>query len=129
MNEEPIRFMTMEDHRNFCALNERKNNERFSAMLDRFVDGTERMNRIEGAINEIKSSLQNYVSAADDRMDRLDAGLQQNTAVTQEVKDILDTAKGAFRFFSSFGNVLKWILGLGASGLAFWVALKDFRSH
>ncbi len=129
MSDEPIHFMTMEDHRNFCALNERKNNERFAAMLDRFVDGTERMNRIEEGLNEVKASLQLSASVADDRMDRLDAGLQQNTAVTQEVKDILDTAKGAFRFFSGFGSVLKWVLGLGASGLAFWVALKDFRSH
>ena len=129
MSDEPINFMSKDDHKMFCAINERKTNERFSLMLDRFVDGTERMNRIEESLNEIKVSLQLSVSVADDRMDRLDAGLQQNTAVTQEVKDILDTAKGAFRFFSGMGNVLKWVLGLGASGLAFWVALKDFRSH
>ena len=129
MSDEPINFMSKDDHKMFCAINERKTNERFSLMLDRFVDGTERMNRIEESLNEIKVSLQLSVSVADDRMDRLDAGLQQNTAVTQEVKDILDTAKGAFRFFSGMGSVLKWVLGLGASGLAFWVALKDFRSH
>lgn len=129
MSDEPINFMTKDDHKLFCAINERKTNERFSLMLDRFVDGTERMNRIEDSLNEIKASLQLSVSVADDRMDRLDAGLQQNTAVTQEVKDILDTAKGAFKFFSGVGSVLKWVLGLGASGLAFWVALKDFRSH
>ena len=129
MSEEPIRFMTMEDHRNFCALNERKNKERFAAMLDRFVDGTERMNRIEEGLNEVKASLQLSASVADDRMDRLDAGLQQNTAVTQEVKDILDTAKGAFRFFGHMGNAIKWVLGFGAAALAFWVALKDFRTH
>ena len=129
MSDEPINFMTKDDHKLFCAINERKTNERFSLMLDRFVDGTERMNRIEESLNEIKVSLQLNVSVADDRMDRLDAGLQQNTAVTQEVKDILDAAKGAFRFFGHMGNAIKWLLGFGAAGLAFWVALKDFRSH
>lgn len=129
MNEEPTHFMTKEEHRNFCALNERKTNERFAAVLDRFVDGTARMNRIEESLNEIKVSLQLSVSVADDRMDRLDSGLQQNTAVTQEVKDILDTAKGAFKFFGHMGNAIKWMLGFGAAALAFWVALKDFRSH
>ena len=129
MSEEPIRFMTMEDHRNFCALNERKNNERFAAMLDRFVDGTERMNRIEASIEQINVNLEKHTEVNDQRMDRMDAGLQQNTAVTQEIKEILDTAKGAFRFFGHMGNALKWILGFGAAALGFWVALKDFRSH
>ena len=129
MSDEPIHFMTMEDHRNFCAINERKTNERFNAVLDRFIDGTERMNRIEESLNEVKASLQLSATVADDRMDRLDSGLQQNTAVTQEVKDILDAAKGAFRFFGHMGNAIKWLLGFGAAGLAFWVALKDFRSH
>ncbi len=129
MSEEPIRFMSVEEHRSVCAINERKTNERFHAVLDRFIDGTERMNRIEEGLNEVKASLQLSASVADDRMDRLDAGLQQNTAVTQEVKDILDTAKGAFRFFGHMGNAIKWVLGFGAAALAFWVALKDFRTH
>lgn len=129
MNEEPIHFMTMEDHRNFCALNERKSNERFAAMLDRFADGTERMNRIEANIERINVNLEKHTEVNDQRMDRMDAGLQQNTAVTQEIKEILDTAKGAFRFFGHMGNALKWVLGFGAAALGFWVALKDFRSH
>lgn len=105
-----------------CAANERKINERFAAMFTRFEDGTHRMRRIEDSLVALSTN-------TDSRLDRLDAGMQQNTAVTQEVKDILDTARGAFRFFGHFGNFMKWALGLGGAALAFWVALKDFRSH
>jgi len=128
--------MTKEDHTKVCAASERKLNERFGLVYDRLTDGSSRMSRIEGNlvimaqnIEKIERSMASSSKAVDDRMDRIDAGLQQNTSVTQEVKDILDTAKGAFRVFGWMGNALKWGLGLGAAALGFWVALKDFRMH
>jgi hypothetical protein len=87
------------------------------------------MNRIETSIEQINVNLEKHTEVNDQRMDRMDAGLQQNTAVTQEIKEILDTAKGAFKFFGHMGNALKWVLGFGAAALGFWVALKDFRTH
>lgn len=114
--------LSAEDHSRMCAANERQINERFSAMFTRFEEGTGRMKRIETSLYELSTK-------TDDRLDRLDAGMQQNTAVTQEVKEILDAARGAFKFFGHMGNFLKWSLGLGGAALAFWVALKDFRSH
>ena len=129
-------MMSKEDHTKVCAASERKINERFGMVYDRLTDGASRMSRIEGniylmsqTIEKIEQSMATSSKAVDDRMDRIDAGLQQNTAVTQEVKDILDTAKGAFRVFGWMGNALKWTLGLGAAALGFWVALKDFRVH
>lgn len=115
------------------------------------------MNRIEESINEIKAananqgrriedisklqyelathieqidkSMDTRAEKVDARMDKQDDLLKENTEVTQSVKDVLDTAKGAFKFFSYLGAFLKWGLGLGAAFLAFWVAFKDFRSH
>lgn len=129
-------MMSKDDHTKVCAASERKLNERFGMVYERLTDGSSRMSRIEGNlmimaqnIEKIEQSMSTSSKVVDDRMDRIDAGLQQNTAVTQEVKDILDTAKGAFRVFGWMGNALKWTLGLGAAALGFWVALKDFRVH
>lgn len=149
--------ISREEHSQICSASERKLNERFSAIHERFADGTVRMNRIESSINDIKAANEGHNKRFDDiaklqyelathveridkalvessemtdgRMDRLDASLQQNTAVTQEIKDVLDTAKGAFRMFGWLGDGLKWALGIGGAVLAFWVALKDFRGH
>ena len=55
--------------------------------------------------------------------------IQANTSITQEIKQILDTARGAFKFFGILGDIIKWTLGIGAAVLGFWVALKDFRVH
>ena len=142
--------ITREEHDTICSASERKLNERFELIFDRFVDGTARMNRIETSIGEQKSRTENISklqyelathieqidktmaetsTANEHRMNKLDASLQQNTAVTQEIKDLLDTAKGAFEFFGYIGSFLKWGLGLGGAILAFWVALKDFRTH
>lgn len=145
--EPPI---TREEHDKICSISERRSNERFELIFDRFVEGTERMNRIEQSIDGQKKQTENIsklqyelathieqidktmAATAEDndkRMDKLDASLQQNTAVTQEIKDVLDAARGAFKFFGYLGDFLKWGLGLGGAVLAFWVAFKDFRSH
>lgn len=150
-------MMSAEDHALVCSANDRRLNERFAVVYKGFSDGSKRMDRIEASISElgmsavdqkariehiaklqydlavhierIDKSIASSAAEADNRMDRIDAGLQQNTAVTQEIKDVLDTAKGAFRMFDWIGSGLKWVLGLGAAALGFWVALKDFRIH
>lgn len=70
------------------------------------------------------------------QLDRIDASLQQHVAMTaentttmNEIRDLFITGKGAFKFFSHFGDFLKWGAGIAASLFALWVALKDFRSH
>ena len=121
--------ITKDEHARVCSMSERRINERFAHIYERFGDGVQRMARIEESVGRLEATMTAAAETTDTRMDRVDAGLQQNTAVTQEVKDILDTAKGAFRFFGHLGNALKWALGLGGAALGFWVALKDFRAH
>lgn len=138
------------EHRRLDDIAEKKLNERFSHIYDRFEDGTIRMQRIEesltkvaGTVNENNKRHSELAKAQLDtsihieRMERksnqhfesLDASMAENTEVTRQIKELLDTAKGAFRFFGYLGNFLKWTLGLGGAALAFWVALRDFRGH
>lgn len=121
--------ITQAEHAKVCSMSERRINERFTHIYSRFEDGVLRMERIEQSVGRLEAKLEQAAEVTDTRMDRVDAGLQQNTTVTQEVKDILDAAKGAFRVFGWMGNALKWGLGFGAAVLVFWVAVKDFRSH
>lgn len=49
------------------------------------------------------------------RMDSMQKELSDNTAITTEVREILGTAKGAFRFFSAVGTVIKWLGGIATA--------------
>ena len=142
--------ISREEHESICRASDRRLNERFDKIYERFVDGTERMNRIEVSIaaqkkqtddiaklqyslathiQQIDKSMAASADNIDSKMDKQDALLKENTEVTQSIKDVLDTAKGAFRVLGWIGDGLKWILGFGAAALGFWVAFKDFRSH
>ena len=155
--ERRVDALTREEHKRIESIAERKLNERFSKIYERFEDGTLRMQRIEESLNKVAGTvnennrrhsdlakgqfetgcyierLEKQLSLADEstneRLTQIDEAMAANTAVTKEVKDILDAARGAFKFFNYLGSFLKWVLGLGGAALAFWVALKDFRSH
>lgn len=60
-----------------------------------------------------------------ERMDSIEAMLAQNTSVTTEIKDILDTAKGFFKVTGKIGTFIKWALGIATAVLAFWFTLKS----
>jgi hypothetical protein len=49
------------------------------------------------------------------RMDRLEQKIDANTAVTEEIRDIVSTAKGFFRVLGLIGNIAKWIAAIGAA--------------
>lgn len=59
----------------------------------------------------------------DSRMGQLETELQTNSQVTGEVRDILTTAKGAFRFFGLVGVVIKWVGGLATAAVALYTVI------
>lgn len=73
----------------------------------RFADGTARMNRIEAAIAENKK-------AVDD-----------NTAVTTEIRDILALGKSFFRLADMFGRVVKWAAAIAIPLAGLWASIKS----
>ena len=49
-------------------------------------------------------------------MDLIDQAMLENTALTQEIRDILTTAKTGFRVLGGLGTLVKWT-GMVAGGL------------
>ena len=62
------------------------------------------------------------LKAGDERMTAFEQKLDKNTSITQEVYELLLTAKGAFKFFSAMGTVVGWMGKLAAAGIAIWGA-------
>jgi chromosome segregation ATPase len=82
--------------------------QRFEARLD---EGNHRMGRIENTLtaNAVK--------------------LDVNTNETTEILEILRNGKALFKLANHATAFIKWGLGLGASVLIFWAALKDWPKH
>lgn len=49
--------------------------------------------------------------------------LRDNSATTAEIRDLLDAARGAFRFLNGVGVVVRWVGGIAGAGLAIWGAV------
>lgn len=77
--------------------------------LDR---GSERMARIEAEL-----------ARQTEQLTQLQADLKVNTEATQEVRDLLDAAKGAFRALNGIGIAFGWIGRIAAAGMAIWGAV------
>lgn len=60
-----------------------------------------------------------------ERMERLEAKIDGNSADTREVLDILHAGKGFFTVVGWFGSVAKYCALVGAPIVAFWYTLKN----
>lgn len=52
------------------------------------------------------------------KMDLLSEEMAENTAVTREVKEILDTVKVGLKFIGVIGNAVKWVGGVVTAAAA-----------
>lgn len=77
--------------------------------LDR---GSERMARIEAELAQQTEQLK-----------QLQQDMQRNTQATEEVRDLLSAAKGAFRALDGIGIVVRWIGGIAGACVAIWGAI------
>lgn len=55
-----------------------------------------------------------------EKIERLEKELHENTAITRELRDILITVKSGARLFGWVGAGIKWLSGVVAAGLALW---------
>lgn len=57
------------------------------------------------------------------RMDRMQAELSANTAITVQVRDLLQTLRGGLRLLGWLGVAAKWIGGIAAAVTAVWALI------
>lgn len=96
MSDAPTLMKT--EHEELCSANQTQLEGRFTAINQQFHDGSDRMAKIEKSLDE-------------------------NTAATKEILDILNAAKGAFKFFGWVGSFIRWVSLLGAAIASFWYAI------
>ena len=57
-----------------------------------------------------------------DEIEDLKQKIDENTKLTRELKDILETLRGGWKFLGWLGNALKFWLGIAAAAGAAWAA-------
>lgn len=55
-----------------------------------------------------------------EKIERMERGLRENTIITRELRDIMVTVKSGARMLGWFGAAIKWISGVVAAGVALW---------
>ena len=55
-----------------------------------------------------------------EKIERMDRELRENTSITRELRDILVTVKSGARMLGWVGSAIKWLSGVVAAGVALW---------
>ncbi len=55
-----------------------------------------------------------------EKIERMDRGLRENTIITRELRDIMVTVKSGTRMLGWFGAAIKWLSGVVAAAVALW---------
>lgn len=71
---------------------------------------------IPGELNEIHLRL----NAGEKRMQNIERALEDNTAITRDIKDILDAARVGFKVLGGLGAVFKWAGIVAGALVAIW---------
>lgn len=88
---------------------------------DRFQDGTARMERMEGSISQI---VEHQVESDKSRI-RLEAKMDENNLLTNELLDIIKAGKGFFKTLGWLTGAVKWVAALAVPLVTLWYAFKD----
>ena len=55
-----------------------------------------------------------------EKIERMERELRENTSITRELRDILVTVKSGARMLGWVGAAIKWLSGVVAAGVALW---------
>lgn len=62
------------------------------------------------------------------RMDAIETAMRSNTAMVQEVLDIMSTAKAGLRALGWLGTGVRWLGGVAAACAALWALYQSIRN-
>ena len=81
---------------------------------------------IPGQLDEIRTELRFGAM----RMDNIERRLEENTAITTQVKDLLEvqnTVRLGYRAARGFGNFIKWVAGIVLAIGGAWAYFKGWK--
>lgn len=59
-----------------------------------------------------------------EKIERMERELKENTSITRELRDIMVTVKSGARMLGWLGAAIKWLSGVVAAGLALWAMFR-----
>lgn len=86
----------------------------------RLDDGSARMARIEGSVDEVKETLAASALATAEHRIKTEAQWQENTAATKEILEIASALKGFIKVIKVFGKLVGWAAAIAAPLIAIW---------
>lgn len=60
-----------------------------------------------------------------EKIERMERELKENTSITRELRDILVTVKSGARMLGWVGSAIKWLSGVVAAGVALWAVFGN----
>lgn len=60
-----------------------------------------------------------------EKIERMERELRENTIITRELRDILVTVKSGARMLGLVGAAIKWLSGVVAAGVALWAVFGN----
>ena len=88
-------------------------------MPDTTWDGTERRHASRDIAERLEDG-DTRMSALEGRLDAMERKIDSNTAIMQDIRDILETGKALFRIGSWLGKVTGWGAALVLAWAAWW---------
>jgi len=88
---------------------------------DQFSRGAERMTRIEESITKVSD----HQIESDKSRARMEAKIDENTALTSDLLEIIKAGKGFFKTLGWLSDAAKWVAALAVPLVTLWYALKD----
>lgn len=61
-----------------------------------------------------------WAQLTEERLARLEHNIAENTEITREVRDVVNTGRALFRFAEGFGRFLGWTARVAGAGAALW---------
>ena len=92
------------------------------AGADRIACDNQEFHANHQALRERLEGHEQRLQHGDARFAQLEAALAENTSITREIKDILDSARGAFKALNFLGRLAAMVTPLVALGTALYAA-------
>lgn len=80
------------------------------------------------SVDERFAAINKRLDAGSTRMKKIESDLQANTVITQQIHDLIVTARAFFKVLGFLGSGMKWLGIIAAAAVSIWGAIQAFKS-